>query len=80
MITLDRLAPFSPVANALVDTATLRLCPFYMLGFTSFVKSMTSLCMIAIAGNAVLYGAVFRAASAVVALGVALFKKRTARG
>jgi hypothetical protein len=58
-----------------VERATFKLCPLFILGFTSFVKSMTSLCLITVAGNALIYGVVFGAVSSVIALVVALFKK-----
>jgi len=50
---LNWLRPFPVDANAWVDRAIFRLCPFYGLGFADFVRS--GLALIA-AGNAVLYG------------------------
>lgn len=75
MISLDELMPFSVTMNGFVERATFRLCPLYILGFTSFVKSMTSLCLITVAGNALLYGIVFAAVSSVIAFGVELFRR-----
>jgi hypothetical protein len=75
MIPLVLLRPFSVPVNGFIERATFRLCPFFIMGFSKDVTSKTSWLLITIAGNAFLYGAVF----AVIALGVVLFRKYTAR-
>jgi hypothetical protein len=73
MISLVWIRPFSVPVNSFIERMTFRLCPLFILGFWSGVTSLTELFFITIVGNALLYGAVF----AVIALGVALFKKYT---
>jgi hypothetical protein len=71
MISLDYLGPFSVPVNSFIERATFRLCPLFILGFSSDVKSMTSLILITIIGNALLYGALF----ALITLGIALLRR-----
>lgn len=71
MISLVQMGPFSIPINGFIEKATLRLCPLFILGFSNEVKSMTSLILITILGNAFLYGALF----ALIAVGVLLFRK-----
>jgi hypothetical protein len=71
MISLVESRPFSVPVNGFIDRAIFRLCPLYILGFSSYVKSMASLYLITVAGNAILYGALF----AILGLGVVLFRK-----
>lgn len=59
LISLVHIRPFSPDLNAAVESITFRLCPLYVLGFSSAVKSEASLIIITVLGNAVLYSAVF---------------------
>jgi hypothetical protein len=59
MISLDRLRPFSAPVNWFVKRTIFILCPPYILGFTSFVNGMTLLCIVTVAGNALLYAALF---------------------
>ena len=75
MISLVYLRPFSVPVNVFVERATFKLCPLFILGFTSVVGSTTSLCIVTVAGNALLYGAVFGAVAAVFSLGVTLFRR-----
>jgi hypothetical protein len=75
MISLDELGPFSVPVNGFVERATFRLCPLFILGFSTYVKSNASLYLVTIGGNAVLYGTLF----AVIGLGVALFRRLAAR-
>jgi|SRR5208337_130178 len=75
MISLVQLRPLPAPVDWFFKRMVFILCPPLILGFTSLVNGMTSLCLIAVAGNALLYAALF----AVIALGVALFKKYTAR-
>ena len=75
MISLVMVRPFSVPVNGFIERATFRLCPLFILGFSSSVKSMTELCLITLAGNALLYGALF----AVISVGVAVYRKLTAR-
>ncbi|HEV2136455.1 MAG TPA: hypothetical protein VGR47_19685 [Terracidiphilus sp.] len=55
-MTLDEMRPFPVSWSGFIDRATFRLCPLYILGFSSNVKSMTELVLITMAGNAILYG------------------------
>lgn len=71
MISLDQLRPFPVPVNSFIERATFRLCPLFILGFSSEVKSMTSLIIITIIGNALLYGALF----ALIAIGDTLIRK-----
>lgn len=71
LITLDQLRIFPWSWGGFIDRATLSLCPLYVLGFSIDVKSMTSLVLITLIGNAFLYGAL----TALVAGAVALFRR-----
>jgi hypothetical protein len=73
MISLDQLRPHSAPVESFINRTIFMLCPPFMLGFTEYVNSTTSLYLIAVAGNALLYGAVF----AVIALVVTPFQKYT---
>jgi len=73
MISLDQLRPHSVPVEGFINRTIFVLCPPYILGFTGYVNSATSLYLVTVVGNALLYGAVF----AVIALGVALFQKYT---
>jgi len=75
MISLGQLRPLPTPVDWFFKRMVFILCPPYILGFTRYVNGMTSLCLITVAGNAFLYGAV----SAVIAFGVALFRKNAAR-
>ena len=75
MISLDRLGPFSASLEGFINKTIFMLCLPYILGFTSLVNSTASLYLVTIAGNAVLYGALF----VIVSLCVALFRRVAAR-
>jgi hypothetical protein len=71
---LDSFRPFPWQVNVVVERLTFMLCPFYILGFSNEIHSMTELVAITIVGNAILYGAALGAIAAV----VSLFKRRIA--
>jgi hypothetical protein len=71
MISLVEIRPFSVPANGFVERATFWLCPLFVLGFSKYVKSMTSLYVLTVAGNALIYAAL----SALIILGITLFRK-----
>jgi uncharacterized protein YabN with tetrapyrrole methylase and pyrophosphatase domain len=73
MISLDNmnLGRISIPLSSFIDRAVFRVCPLYALGFTDVVKSMTSVIIITIISNALLYGALF----ALIVGGVALFRR-----
>lgn len=73
MILLDQLAPFSVPVNSFIDRAIFKLCPFYALGFSKDVPNKAVWFLITIAGNALLYGALF----ALIAVGIGLFRRRS---
>jgi len=79
MVTLVLLRPLPAPVEWFFERMVFILCPPLILGFTSFVNGTTSLYLVVVTGNALLYGAVFGAVSAVIALGVTLFKKHTAQ-
>lgn len=68
LITVDFLQPFPVSWGGFIDRALIDLCPLFVLGFSSDVKSMTELVLITIAGNAILYGALTALLSGTVAL------------
>jgi hypothetical protein len=71
MILFDRLMPFSIPINSFMDRAIFMLCPFYILGFSNYVSSMTTLFLVTILGNALLYGFL----GVLIAAGVVLFRR-----
>ncbi len=73
MISLDQLGPFSVPVNSFIDRAIFKVCPFYVLGFSKDVTSKAAWFSITIAGNALVYGALF----ALVVLGDTLLRKFT---
>jgi hypothetical protein len=58
LISLDHIQPFSSNINSLIERATFKLCPFYILGFANSVSTV-ELFTWTIIGNAILYGIVF---------------------
>jgi len=68
MIFLDQLRPFSVSVNSFIDRAIVRVCPFYILGFSKDVTSRAEWFLITIIGNAALYGVLFALIAGVVAL------------
>lgn len=68
LLTLECVRPFSPNANAFVERLTFKLCPFYILSFTTYVSKEWTLIILTILGNAVLYGIAFWSTAAVAAL------------
>jgi hypothetical protein len=73
MILLDELGPFSVPVNSFIDRLIFKLCPFYALGFSKDVPNKAAWFLITIAGNAVLYGALF----ALIALAIGLFQRKS---
>jgi hypothetical protein len=76
MILLDQLGPFSVPVNSFIDRAIFRLCPFYALGFSKDVPNKAAWFLITIAGNAVVYGALF----ALIALAIGVFHRKSPAG
>lgn len=74
MILFDQWMPFSVPINSFIDRAIFKVCPFYILGFSSYVTNKPMWFLVTILGNAVLYGVLF----ALLAAGVVLFRKATA--
>jgi hypothetical protein len=64
LISLANIRPFSSNINSLVERATFKLCPFYILGFANSVSKI-GLIAWTIIGNAILYGMVFAVAAAI---------------
>jgi len=73
MILLDELGPFPVTVNSFIDRLIFTLCPFYALGFSKNVPNKAAWFLITIAGNAVLYGALF----ALVVLAMTLFRRKS---
>jgi hypothetical protein len=71
MISLDQLGPFPVSVNSFLDRTIVRVCPFYILGFSKDVTSRAEWFLITIIGNAVIYGVLF----ALIAGAVALFRR-----
>lgn len=76
MVSLDEMRPFSVPVNVFIEHATFRLCPLFVMGFSSAVKSMASLLIITALGNALLYGVLF----AVFAVGLGLLVRMKLHG
>ena len=53
---MDWIRPFPVPANVWVERTLFRICPFYALGFSNLVHSMTALIAMSLIGNALLYG------------------------
>ena len=53
---LDWIRPFPADANAWVDRALFKICPFYVLGFSNLIHTWIGLIAISLIGNALLYG------------------------
>ena len=73
LITLDSWSGRPADWGGFIDRALVTLCPLFVLGFSGGVKSMASLVLITLLGNAFLYGALF----ALIAVGVELFRRFT---
>jgi hypothetical protein len=64
MIPLVQLGPYSlgPASasvNSFIQSSVFVLCPLFILGFFNDAESMTSLVLITVLGNALLYGTLF---------------------
>lgn len=57
LISLVTLRPFSVPVNGFIENVTFRICPLFILGFSSYVRNWAELLFITIVGNAFLYGA-----------------------
>jgi hypothetical protein len=66
LITLTFVRPFPWQVDGAVEKLTFRLCPLFILGFG--MGSWTSVVVVTIVGNAILYGAAFGAIATVVSL------------
>jgi hypothetical protein len=73
MISLDNvnLGQISIPLSSFIDRAVFTVCPFYSLGFSGAVKSETTLLLITILGNNLLYGLL----GMLIAAGVFVFRK-----
>jgi hypothetical protein len=68
LLSLEYIRPFPPNANAFVERVTFKLCPLYVLGFTSLVSREWMVIVLTILGNAVLYGLMFAGAGGILSL------------
>lgn len=68
LLSLEYTRPFSPNMNSLVERATFKLCPLYILGFSKSISSEAAVVGLAIIGNGFIYGAVFGGIAAVTSL------------
>jgi hypothetical protein len=59
LISLNAMRLFSPNTNAFLEDLTFRLCPFYILGFSNEIHSMSALIVITLLTNAIIYAAAF---------------------
>jgi hypothetical protein len=71
MISLVQLRPFSIPINGIIERASVRLCPLFILGFWSGITNTAELFAITIMGNAIIYGALF----ALIAVGEGVLRK-----
>jgi hypothetical protein len=76
MVSLYEIRPFPFPVDEFIERLTFRLCPLFIMGFSSSVKSTTSLVLITLAGNALLYGMLF----AVIAVGLGLLGRAKMHG
>ena len=72
LVTLTFVRPFPWQINGAIERLTFGLCPLLRLAFGPGMGSMILVAVIAIIGNAILYGALFAAVAAV----VSLYKRR----
>jgi hypothetical protein len=59
MIPLIEPRPFPVAVNSFLERATFKLCPLFVLGFSSGIKSMAGVIVATVIGNAVIYGLLF---------------------
>jgi hypothetical protein len=71
LLPLIEIRPFPVAVNSFLERITFKLCPLLILGFSNEAKSMASVILVTIFGNAVLYGLLF----GLVAGGVSTFRK-----
>ncbi len=67
LITLTFVRPFY-MANGFIESLTFRLCPLFILGFANGMGSMTSVVIITMIGNAILYGIAGMIIAAIISL------------
>lgn len=58
LLLLVRIRPFPVEVNAWIEWLTFKICPFYLLGFTSWIPTASGVVVVTVLGNAVVYGAV----------------------
>jgi hypothetical protein len=59
LIPLVEIRPFPVAVNSFLERATFKLCPLFVLGFSSEVRSIAGVIVVTILGNAILYGLIF---------------------
>jgi len=74
LILLDQWMPFSVSINSFIDRNIFKVCPPYIVGFWNIIPNKAVWFLVAVLGNAVLYGALF----ALIAAGVMLLRKAVA--
>ena len=68
LLTLTFVRPFPWYMNEAIEKLTFSLCPLFILAFANGMGSMTTVVIIAIIGNAILYGIVFGVIAAMISL------------